>query len=170
MDDKKFEEPIFKHFFKTKTFGGFCSIIPFNEGRKFNIQVGQVEADNKLKQFTPTYVEFVLLGAYLRSVVRGTVADAFENATLVVYGGGTVDGEDVARILKIAPDSGEYTPKVDYFWKCGHFKARKTSTGAYVPDMKSPIQQNGIKISRQTMDEISYIIDNHIMKVELGKV
>ncbi len=169
-EEKKYADPLFKHVFKTKSFGGFLSIYPFDQGSKFNIQIGELDADNKLVQVTSTYVEYVLLGAYLKAVVLGREKEAFtppkiEPGTLQVFGGGNVDGNDVARVLKVDPPSGEAN---SFNWKCGHFKGRKTSTGAYIPDMSSPIQTNYIKISRQTMHEISYIIDLYMMKKELG--
>lgn len=173
MEDKKFQEPIFKHYFKAKDFGGFLSVIPFDMGEKFNIQIGQTDAQNKLKQFTSVYAEFVLLATYLRSVSRDTVAHVFstpkEQATLTVYGGGNVDGNEVSRVLKVTPEKQPYQLGDGFWWKCGYFKGKKTATGAYIPDMSSPIQQDRIKISRQTMEEISYIIDNYILKHDLKK-
>lgn len=180
--EKEFEKHIFKHYFKAKSAAGFLSITPFNEGAKFKIEVGETTTDNKLIQVTSTYVNFVNLAAYLRSVLRNTAETVYWDngskspATLVVYGGATLDGVDTARILKVTPmfddfNNKVYKPSLPFQWKCGHFKAKKTYSGGFQPmDMKSPIQQNTIKITRQTMEEISYIVDTHILKVELGAV
>jgi hypothetical protein len=176
--NKEFEKPVFKHFFKTKSMGGFLTITPFNEGRKFNIEVGEVGADDKLKQVTNAYVEFVNLAAFLRAVVRGTASEVYRDpkvgpATFTQFGGALVDNKPVSRVLKITPMFTDFNAKVydtplPFQWKCGHFEAKKTGVGAFIPNMGKPLQQNGIKISRQTMEEISYLVDNHILKVDLG--
>lgn len=184
-DDKPaFEEPLHKHYFKMRDFGGLLSITPFTNAEKFKIDIGQLDGNDKLVQATEAYVEFVSLAAFLRAVVNNTVEHVFlepktRNAgTLVQYGGGSKDGQVISRILKIAPDLGvdkdgkatkPYGPGSGFVWKCGHFAATKGANGAIVPDMSKPIQQNFIKTSRQVISEIAVKVDLFMTAYAVGK-
>lgn len=181
-EETKFEDPIFKHYFKTKDRGGLLSITPWNEASKFKIDIGATDANDKLVGATAGYVEFIELAAFLRAVVNHTAQHSYVErdkqrnvlsvATLVQYGGAVIDGQPVSRIVKIQPDGDvksheRFEMGTDFQWKTGHFAARKLANGAFIPDMSKPLSQNLIKVTRRAMGAISYKIDLHILKQEL---
>jgi hypothetical protein len=91
------------------------------------------------------------------------------------YGGANIEGQPVSRILKVhhwQQEKDKYDPSA-FVWKCGHFKARKSSTGAFIPDMRAPISIHSIKVSRQEMNELalalSLALTNHAARTETIK-
>ena len=46
-----------------------------------------------------------------------------------------------------------------FIWKSGHFKARKSDSGAFIPDMKAPVSVDSIKVTRTELVSISYLLD-----------
>ena len=78
----------------------------------------------------------------------------------VSYGGGMLDGKPVSRIFKAHYwHSSDTYDSTSFVWKCGHFAARKSDSGAYIPDMKQMISSDSIKVTRQDVCSISYLID-----------
>jgi len=170
-EKKEYDSPLYKKWFRSKTQSGFLSIRPWFVGMKFNIDIGKTNLEGKLESSTSCFVDAVDFAAYLKSIVTGNgvlnyPANQRTGTTLpesfVSYGGAIINNQPVSRILKIQywqnTDSQTYD-QTSFVWKSGHFKARKTESGAFIPDMKSPISVDSIKVSRQEMVSISYLLD-----------
>jgi len=71
-----------------------------------------------------------------------------------------IEGTPVSRIFK-SPywQSGETFDSTSFVWKCGHFAAKKSDSGAFIPDMKQMISMDTIKVTRQDICSISYLLD-----------
>lgn len=169
VEKKEYDAPLYKKWFRSKTQSGFISIRPWFVGMKFNIDIGKTSADGKLESSTSCFVDAVDFAAYLKSIINGTGAinyPANERAgttspeSFVSYGGAIINNQPVSRILKIQYwNSNDTVDTTAFVWKSGHFKARKSDSGAFIPDMKSPISVDSIKVSRQEMVGISYLLD-----------
>ena len=168
-DDKDYENDLYKKWFRSKTQSGFLSISPWFTGMKLKIDIGKTSPDGKLLGHTQLYVDAVDFAAYLKSITLGTAADIYPaNDRLGIptpeayasYGGGKIDGKPVSRIFKAHHwSSGDTYDSNAFVWKAGHFTARVSDSGAYIPDMKSPISVDSIKVTRQDISSISYIVD-----------
>lgn len=160
---------LYKKWFRSKTQNGFVSIKPWFEALKLKIDIGKTSPDGKLLSSTNVFVDAVDFGAYLRAITLGTADTLFpQNDRMgvptpegfVSYGGSTIEGKPVSRIFKAHYwQSGENVDPSAFAWKCGHFAARKSDTGAFIPDMKSPISVDLIKVTRQDIASISYLVD-----------
>lgn len=169
QDKKDYDAPLYKKWFRSKTQSGFLSIRPWFVGMKFNIDIGKTSADGKLESSTSCFVDAVDFAAYLKSVVNGNATLNYpaneRNGTthpesFVSYGGAIINNQPVSRILKIQYWTSNDTVDTSAFiWKAGHFKARKSDSGAFIPDMKSPLSVDSIKVSRQEIVAISYLLD-----------
>jgi len=166
---KEFAKPLYKKWFRSKTQTGFLSITPWNEALKLKIDIGKTSPDGKLISSTAVFVDTVDFAAYLKSIAN---ANAFinypqndrlgipTNEGFVSYGGSVIDNKPVSRIFKAHYwSSGESYDDSAFAWKCGHFAARKSESGAFIPDMKTPLSVDSIKVSRQEICSISYLID-----------
>jgi hypothetical protein len=169
-DDKpKYNNNLYKKWFKSKTQSGFVSIRPWFQGMKFSIDIGKTNSDGKLESSTNCFVDAVDFGAYLKSIANNTALFNFPSnekmgvstpESFVSYGGSVVDGQPISRIFKSQYwQSGETFDSTAFMWKIGHFKARKSDSGAFIPDMKSPLSVDSIKVTRQEIVSISYIVD-----------
>ncbi len=170
-DDKpKYSNALYKKWFKSKTQSGFVSIKPWFEVMKFTIDIGRTNADGKLESSTNCFLDAIDFCAYLKSVASGNAIQNFPAnqklglsypESFISYGGGnTSSGNPISRIFKSQYWVSNDVPNTDSFlWKIGHFKARKSSTGAFIPDMKSPLSVDAIKVSRQDICSIAYILD-----------
>ena len=169
--DKKIIPDLYKKWFKSPSASGFVSIKPLLKIGKFRIDIGATGSVASLKSHTETFVDSILFATYLRAVIGGYAKTLYAtNAKLGVptdegvafYGGGTgPDGKPISRIFKSHYwRKGEDTYDSSAFvFKCGHFKANKSSSGAFLPDMSSPLSTDSIKITRVEMAEISYRVD-----------
>lgn len=168
--NKTYQTHLYKKWFRSKTQSGFLTIFPWFEALKLKIDIGKTSADGKLLSSTNVFVDLIDFGAYLRSVVNGNAITNFpQNQKLgvptdegfVSYGGASVEGKPISRIFKSHywQSSSEDYDSSSFVWKCGHFAARKTETGAFIPDMKSPISVDSIKVTRQDICSISYLVD-----------
>jgi len=169
-DDKpKYNNNLYKKWFKSKTQSGFVSIRPWFQGMKFSIDIGKTNSDGKLESSTNCFVDAVDFGAYLKSIANNTALFNFPSnekmgvstpESFVSYGGSVVDGQPISRIFKSQYwQSGETFDSTAFMWKIGHFKARKSDSGAFIPDMKSPLSVDSIKVTRQDIVSISYLLD-----------
>jgi hypothetical protein len=169
-DDKpKYNNNLYKKWFKSKTQSGFVSIRPWFQGMKFSIDIGKTNPEGKLESSTNCFVDAVDFGAYLKSIANNTASFNFPSnekmgvstpESFVSYGGSVVDGQPISRIFKSQYwQSGEAFDSSSFMWKIGHFKARKSDSGAFIPDMKSPLSVDSIKVTRQEIVSISYIVD-----------
>lgn len=169
-DDKpKYSNTLYKKWFRSKTQSGFVSIRPWFQGMKFSIDIGRTNPDGKLESSTNCFLDAVDFAAYLKAIVNGTAISNFPAndrlgtstpESFVSYGGGNINGQPVSRIFKAQYwQSGDNVDSSAFIWKAGHFKARKSDSGAFIPDMKSPISVDSIKVSRQDIVSISYLLD-----------
>jgi hypothetical protein len=170
-NDKKITPDLYKKWFKSPNASGFLSVKPLLNIGKFRIDIGATGQDSSLKSHTETFVDAVLFAVYLRSIVAGTAETLYlanaklgvpTNEGIAFYGGGKgQDGKPISRIFKShwwRKGENEYD-RSSFVFKCGHFKANQSSSGAFLPDMSSPLSTDSIKVTRIEMAEISYRVD-----------
>lgn len=167
--EKNYEKDLYKKWFRSKTQSGFLSIRPWFAGMKFKIDIGKISQDGKLASSTNVFVDAADFAAWLRAVVQGYAERDFvanertgvvTNEGFVSYGGTEINHKPVSRILKIHYwQNGENYDPSAFVFKAGHFEARKSDTGAFLPNMKAPISVDSIKVTRQELHSISYLID-----------
>lgn len=168
-DNKEYQQDLYKKWFRSKTQSGFLAIRPWNEALKMKIDIGKTSAEGKLISSTAVFVDSIDFAAYLRSITIGMASvnypanDRMGIPTaegFVSYGGTTLDGKPISRIFKSHYwQTGDTVDSTAFVWKCGHFAARKSESGAFIPDMKSPISVDQIKVTRQDICSISYLMD-----------
>jgi len=169
VTERVYEQDLYKKWFRSKTQSGFISIRPWFAGMKFKIDIGKTGPDGKLISSTNVFVDAVDFAAWLRSIINGTAVKDFPanertgsvtNESFVSYGGTEINSRPVSRILKIHywQNNETYDPSA-FVFKAGHFDARKSETGAFLPNMKSPISVDSIKVTRQELHSISYLVD-----------
>jgi hypothetical protein len=169
IDNKDYQQDLYKKWFRSKTQSGFLAIRPWHQALKMKIDIGKTSSEGKLVSSTAVFVDSVDFSAYLRSVANGNAAinypqndrmGAPTNEAFVSYGGATIEGKPVSRIFKAHYwQSSETTDETAFVWKCGHFAARKSDSGAFIPDMKSPLSIDQIKVTRQDICSIAYLMD-----------
>lgn len=170
-NDKKIIPDLYKKWFKSPSASGFLSIKPLLSIGKFRIDIGATGQDASLKSHTETFVDAILFATYLKTVVNGRGEAIYPanqklgvptNEGIVFYGGGSgQDGKPISRIFKShhwRKSENEYDSS-SFVFKCGHFKANKSSSGAFLPDMSSPLSTDSIKVTRVELAEISYRVD-----------
>lgn len=167
--NKQYDQDLYKKWFRSKTQSGFLSIKPWYQGLKFKIDIGKTSPDGKLLGSTMVFVDAIDFAAYLDSVVNGTAFVNFPanekngsptEESFVSYGGGIIESKPISRIFKShywQNSDKSYDPKA-FVWKCGHFAARKTESGAFIPNMSSPLSVDSIKVTRQDIVSISYML------------
>lgn len=167
---ENFKDDLYKKWFRTKDRNGFIAVREWLDAGKISVDIGEVR-EGGLKNHTMAWANAVELVVYLKAVVDGNASELYpapkgggSPETFTYYGGATIDGKPVSRILKVEHWS---TMKGDqkvfdasgFAWKCGHFAARKQDSGAFIPDMSKPLSQNKIKVSKKEMAEIFYRLD-----------
>jgi hypothetical protein len=144
--------------------GRFLTVRPWIAAGKVAADIGETEGGGPLKGHTLAWANTLQLTTFLTAVRdgRGTVlykATAKEPAENYAYfGGAMIEGQPVSRILKIHhwPLKDGKFDDTAFIWKCGHFKADKSKTGAFIPkDMKNPISFHSIKVNRLEMAELA---------------
>lgn len=171
LDSKDYQQDLYKKWFRSKTQSGFLAIRPWHKALKMKIDIGKTSAEGKLLSSTAVFVDSVDFAAYLKVIATNPSAAAINYPTnekmgsptpesFVSYGGATIDGKPVSRIFKAHYwQSGEQFDSSSFVWKCGHFVARKSDSGAFIPDMKQLISADTIKVTRQDICSISYLMD-----------
>jgi len=167
--DKTYENDLYKKWFRSKTQSGFLAIRPWYDALKLKIDIGKTSSEGKLLSSTNVFVDVVDLAAYVKSIANGTATINYQanerigvptSEGFVSYGGGIIEGKPVSRIFKAHYwQSGESYDESAFVWKCGHFAARKSDSGAFIPDMKQMISIDSIKVTRQDICSISYLVD-----------
>lgn len=165
-EEKTFDDDVYKKWFRTKTKSGFLTLRTWLEAGKASIDIGEIA--NGTSENTIVWCDAVELATYLQAVTNGQGASLYpvryglnEPEGFIHYGGSNSGNQPISRILKVSywrTGSGDQA-NVDssaFAWKCGHFKARTSDTGAFIPDMKSPLSVNQIKIARSEMAVMSY--------------
>lgn len=168
-DSKDYQNDLYKKWFRSKSQSGFLSIRPWFAGMKFKLDIGKTSPDGKLLSHTNIYVDAVDFAAYLKAIVNGNGSILYPSNDklglptpegFASYGGSNVEGKPVSRIFKAHHwPSGETFDPNSFIWKAGHFNARVSDTGAFIPDMKSPLSVDSIKVTRQDISSISYLLD-----------
>lgn len=166
---KSYEKDLYKKWFRSKTQSGFLSIRPWFDGLKLRIDIGKTSPEGKLLSSTNVFVDIVDFGAYLKAITNGTAASAYPSNDkmgvptaegFVSYGGAKIDGKPISRIFKSHYwQAGDNYDPTSFVFKTGHFQARLADSGAYIPDMKNIISFDSIKVTRQDIHSISYIVD-----------
>ena len=168
-ENKEFSTDLYKKWFRSKSQSGFLAIRPWFDALKFKIDIGKTSSDGKLLSSTNVFVDSIDLAAYLRSIANQTAVVNFpvnEKTNIptpegfVSYGGAVIEGKPLSRIFKSHYwQSGETFDSTSFVWKCGHFAAKKSDSGAFIPDMKQMISMDTIKVTRQDICSISYLLD-----------
>ena len=163
VDEKKWDPDIFKKFFRTKTTGGFVTLRSWFEAGKLSVDIGETSPEGGLIGNTLVWTPVFPFATYLRAITNGTAKDMYfgqDDApeAFIYYGGSETSDGPVSRILKVGYWPNDNSGRAFQF-KTGHFKARKSSSGAFLPDMKSPISTHSIKVLRSEVAEISYVVD-----------
>lgn len=168
-DVKQYDQDLYKKWFRSKNQSGFLSIKPWYQGLKFKIDIGKTSSDGKLIGSTMIFVDAIDFAAYLDSIINGTARTNFPqndkggiptDEGFVSYGGGIIDSKPISRIFKSHywQNSDKTYDQNAFAWKCGHFQARKTESGAFIPNMTSPVSVDSIKVSRQDIVSIAFIL------------
>ena len=168
-DAKQYDQDLYKKWFRSKNQSGFLSIKPWYQGLKFKIDIGKTSSDGKLIGSTMIFVDAIDFAAYLDSIINGTARTNFPQNDkngipteegFVSYGGGIIDSKPISRIFKSHywQNSDKTYDQNAFAWKCGHFQARKTESGAFIPNMTSPVSVDSIKVSRQDIVSIAFIL------------
>ena len=166
---KQYDQDLYKKWFRSKTQSGFLSIKPWYQGLKFKIDIGKTSPDGKLLGSTMVFVDAIDFAAYLDSIINGTAKTNFPinekngsptDESFVSYGGGLIDSKPISRIFKSHywQNSDKSYDSNAFTWKCGHFSARKTESGAFIPNMSSPVSVDSIKVTRQDIVSIAFIL------------
>lgn len=173
QDTNNHSPEMYKKWFRTRDRSGFLSIRPWTEKNKCAIDIGELNGTGKMQSHTLVWTEMIALATYLRAVAQGSASTIYPanaragvatNEGFTTYGGGRVDGKPVSRILKVhywqngTGENATFDP-TSFAWKCGHFEARESASGAYIPDMTKGVSQNLIKVSRAEMAEMAYRLD-----------
>jgi hypothetical protein len=184
-DEKQYDEPIYKKWFKTKDRSGFISVTPWFDDEKgvakFNVDVGTADAAGKLQSNTNAFVDAIKFATYMKSLSNGSGKlnypstkkkidgewipnpDARTDESISFYGG----SGDVARVLRIHYwQTAEKYDERSFVVKIGHFKGRSGANGAIIPDMspEGTISNDLIKMTRPDIGELSYAIDLQMIK------
>lgn len=167
---KSYDKDLYKKWFRSKTQSGFLSIRPWFQGLKLRVDIGKTSSDGKLISSTNVFLDIIDFGAYLKAITNGTATEAYPASEklglptaegFVSYGGAKIDGKPISRIFKAhhwQNADNTFDPN-SFAFKSGHFQARMSDSGAFIPDMKNPISVDSIKVTRQDIHSISYIVD-----------
>jgi hypothetical protein len=159
--EQDFGTDLYKKWFKSGDRSGFLSLRPWLEAGKISVDIGELKG-KQLVSHTQVWANVVDLAAYLKAVTEGTAKVLYpanekqgvQTAEgFTYYGGGSMDGKIVSRILKVNywQNSDNSYDERSFAWKTGHFAGRESGTGAIIPNMKECLSMNMIKLSRQDM-------------------
>lgn len=141
---------------------GFMSLRTALDIGRISVDIGSIDATSKKFQgATKIWTPAIPLYTYLKAVYDGRAVELYaENAKAgvptdegyVAYGGRMTDEGPISRVLKIHYWNDTTNA---FVWKAGHFKARATATGAFIPeDMSSPLSAHMIQVTRVEMAQI----------------
>lgn len=166
---QQYENDLYKKWFRSKSQSGFLALRPWYKALKLKVDIGKTSPEGKLISSTNVFVDIIDFAAYLSAIANCTAVNNFPandkmgiptDEGFVSYGGGMIDNKPVSRIFKAHYwQSGDTYDSSSFVWKCGHFAARKSDSGAFIPDMKQMISVDSIKVTRQDICSISYLVD-----------
>lgn len=168
VEERQFDDDIYKKWYKTKDRSGFVSLNGWLEAGKASIDVGELN-NEQLKGSTKVWVNAVELFTYLDSIRQNTSKTLYQKKgndnpteeSFSYYGGGKVDNQPISRVLKIHHWQTQFgdNPSYDnrsFVIKTGHFHAKEAYSGAFIRDAsKPPLSVNMIKMSRLEMVEMA---------------
>lgn len=172
-EERDYGEDLYKKWFRTGSSGGFLSLRPWWDAGKLSVDIGEIDASGGLRGHTNVWVGVITLSVYLQAVAGGADSVLYPaNAKaglpspgMVYYGGAMTDSGPVSRILKVhhwmhgEGEEATFDPN-GFVWKTGIFEGRRSSTGAFIPDMsRPPRSSNMIKATRLEMAEMAYRLD-----------
>ena len=173
IDSEQRNDELYKKWFRSRDRVGFLSLRHWLTAGKVAIDIGEASGGS-LTGATMVWTNALALASYLRAVSSGQgqliyPAGKQPAESYIYYGGGSdKDGKPISRVLKVVYWTAD-DPSSGFAWKTGHFPATRTSTGAYQPDMSSPISTNLIKISRAEMAEMSLRLELALQAFAVGR-
>lgn len=159
---------LYKVWKKVGTIGRFLTIAPWMEAGKVSIDIGET-GEGGLKSNTKCFASLLSLTTYLQAVCDNQAAQLYPaddkkgvptQEGFVAYGGANTPQGPVARLVKIHYwGTGEKTYDARAFaWKTGCFKAKTSTSGAFIADMSQVLSINSIKVSRVEMAEMALVL------------
>lgn len=159
---KKFEEELYKKWFKSSNASGFISITPWYDAAKLAIDIGSVDPNTKKNiSSTKCFVDMVDFSVYLNAVLNGQGEKLFPKRdqcpspeSFVSFGASA----DLSRVFKVhywGADTDKEGDSRAFVFKCGHFGGTVTNTGATIPNFKDRKSANMIKVTRLELAEIA---------------
>lgn len=169
QQNEQFSPELYKKWYNAKGRKGFLSLDTWLDAGKASVDIGEIVDGAGGPRNTKVWTNVVALATYLAAVRDGRAGvlypakgkDRPTPETYVYYGGAMTDAGPVSRILKIhhwQDPQGNYD-ETSFVFKTGHFAARMSSSGAFLPDMSKPVSSNLIRMSRVEMAEMSYRLD-----------
>jgi hypothetical protein len=181
-DKENNNEELFKLWTRSKDNSRFISVKYFDNAQKYIIDIGLCKADNTLISSTAVFVNSITLLAYLKSVTNLTAVTNYPahknpemnlhtDESLAVFGGGKIDNKPIARIFKSHywQNSDNSYDTSAFVWKCAHFDAKESATGAFIKAGGSPISSNSIKLSRRNLAELEVVLSYHMTTQKVGR-
>lgn len=183
QEEKHFQDPLYKKWFRTPTNAGFLSIVPWfdpDKGiMKLTVDIGESDPKTEsLKSSSNAFVDAFVFGAFMTSIANGSakvnypkgfgksLSDRPTDEALSFYGG----SGDTSRIFRVHHwkiDKDKYDTKA-FVFKIGHFKGVTKNNGAIVPDTSQPISRNLIKVTRAEICQIAYTINAKVIAAQSG--
>lgn len=176
-DKHKINVEIYKIWSRTKDVSRFLSIKYFPQGRKFIIDIGVTDNNsNGLKSSTYVFVDAVTFLAYINAINSGNGKVVYPYSdnpkfnsptpeSLALFGGGKKDGKPIARVFKsLYWKSGDTWDDGAFAWRCDHFDAKESSTGAFIQSSSQPISSDSIKVTRRQIGEIGIVLNAALIK------
>lgn len=165
VENKTFAKEFYKYWFSFKGRGGFLSMSPWLATNKISIDIGETkESGGKSTSGgnTKLWTNTLDLYAYLTAITNNTAAELYPAKgrdpaeSYIYYGGGSMDGKLVSRILKIHywQDKNQNYIEDAFAWKAAHFEGTQGPTGAIQPNMQNQLSGNMIKIPRLEMHKM----------------
>lgn len=175
QEEKRFTEPIYKEWFKTKTSAGFIALNPYLLGKeneyvgKVGVDIGKVDpSNNSVVSATQCWVDAIELCVYLNAICYHHHLNLYPKrygvnspSSFISFGG---SGE-VSRVIKIeqwGSNKDNEGKEHEYAWKCAHFKGKRTETGAIEPIYNESIRMDMIKRNRSQLLVMHYRLDAEI--------
>lgn len=150
---RQHEEDLFKKWFRKGDRGGFLTLRPWTAAGKMQVDIGETGSQGLVGN-TSLWVDTVLLATYTRAVTAGVAPSLYgPREELMVFGGGTVKGVDIARVLAVRHWKAE--DPSGFAWKAGIFGAKHQPGGAYEPIYADKQSEHLIRVTRTEMAEIA---------------
>lgn len=145
--------------------GRFLSVSTWNYAAMVSVDIGETK-EGTLTGHTKVWANMLELTTFLEAVRDGRGTTLYPTRSgletpesFIHYGGGKTASGPVSRVLKVhhwkvkdVYDSSAFA------WKCGHFEAKTTASGAFIPNMGKPLTVHSIKMSRIEMATLATVM------------